>query len=90
MSPERERVSCGTPQCQLTFQPLPENLTTECALAVLRNSLPRKEIGQACTTAAANGNQSRYEWLPLWLPLRRAKKACRDRQAISVTAHFMR
>ena len=37
-----------------------------------------------------NGNQARDGWLPLRLPLPGVKKACRDRQASSVTAHFSR
>jgi hypothetical protein len=36
----------------------------------------------------SNGNQGRISWFPLWLPLGPAKKACRERQASSVTAHF--
>ena len=38
----------------------------------------------------SNRNQGRISWFPLWLPLGPAKKACRDRQASSVTAHFTR
>jgi hypothetical protein len=37
-----------------------------------------------------NGNQARDGRFPLRLPLPGAKKACRDRQASSVTAHFSR
>ena len=36
----------------------------------------------------SNGNQGRISWFPLWLPLEAAKKACRDRQASSVSAYF--
>jgi hypothetical protein len=37
-----------------------------------------------------NGNQEQGDWFPLRLPLATAKKACRDRQASSVTTYFGR
>jgi hypothetical protein len=37
-----------------------------------------------------NGNQARDGRLPLRLPLVAHKKACRDRQASSVSAYFSR
>ena len=35
-----------------------------------------------------NGNQQPDERLPLWLPLLADKKACRDRQASSLSSYY--
>ena len=35
-----------------------------------------------------NGNQDAHDRFPLWLPLGPVKKACRDRQASSVSCYF--
>jgi hypothetical protein len=90
-SPIRERcaVGCGTAECQLGLHGIWREPNEYDSLAGARNQCLQKEMHEEVGAMTSKGNQTELVRFPLWLPLGGVKKACRDRQASSVTAHFL-